>query len=381
MTALSKYTRLECTGLWRDAPGSHRREVVVSFGQASLILSDGRTETALSHWSLPATRRLNPGEMPALFAPAADAAETLEIGDPAMIDAIETIRRSLRARRPHPGRLRWGIVAGSIAALVLGGVLWLPGALVGHAASVVPISKRVEIGRAALRDLSRVAGTPCSTTRGTLALTRLRDRLFGPDGGTIVVLPEAVPGALHLPGRMILLDRRMLERHDNPEVAAGHALVERLIAETADPLVPLLRAAGTRATLHLLTTGDLPAAALQGYAERLLAQRADIPAAELSHGERRQLEIAIALALGSKAFLLDEPMAGMGPEGSRALTAFLGRLRAEAPILLVEHDMDAVFALADRVSVLVYGRVIASGTVDEIRADRQVRRAYLGDEA
>ncbi|RIK85454.1 MAG: ABC transporter ATP-binding protein [Hyphomicrobiales bacterium] len=112
-----------------------------------------------------------------------------------------------------------------------------------------------------------------------------------------------------------------------------------------------------------------------------LKERADIPAAELSHGERRQLEIAIALALGSKAFLLDEPMAGMGPEGSRALTAFLGRLRAEAPILLVEHDMDAVFALADRVSVLVYGRVIASGTVDEIRADRQVRRAYLGDEA
>ncbi|MBE0693071.1 MAG: ABC transporter ATP-binding protein [Aquamicrobium sp.] len=110
-----------------------------------------------------------------------------------------------------------------------------------------------------------------------------------------------------------------------------------------------------------------------------LKERARVPAAELSHGERRQLEIAIALALGSKAFLLDEPMAGMGPEGSRALTAFLGRLREEAPILLVEHDMDAVFALADRISVLVYGRIIASGTVEEIRADPEVRRAYLGD--
>ena len=112
-----------------------------------------------------------------------------------------------------------------------------------------------------------------------------------------------------------------------------------------------------------------------------LAARAKIPAAELSHGERRQLEIAIALALGSKAFLLDEPMAGMGPDGSRALTAFLDTLRHEAPILLVEHDMDAVFALADRVSVLVYGRIIASGTVEEIRADGEVRRAYLGDAA
>jgi branched-chain amino acid transport system ATP-binding protein len=112
-----------------------------------------------------------------------------------------------------------------------------------------------------------------------------------------------------------------------------------------------------------------------------LKDRAKIAAAELSHGERRQLEIAIALALGSKAFLLDEPMAGMGPDGSRALTAFLDALREEAPILLVEHDMDAVFTLADRVSVLVYGRIVASGTVDEIRADPQVRRAYLGDAA
>lgn len=110
-----------------------------------------------------------------------------------------------------------------------------------------------------------------------------------------------------------------------------------------------------------------------------LAGRADVLAAELSHGERRQLEIATALALGPKAFLLDEPMAGMGPEGSKALTTFLGALRQEAPILLVEHDMDAVFALADRISVLVYGRVIATGTVDQIRSDPEVRRAYLGD--
>lgn len=112
-----------------------------------------------------------------------------------------------------------------------------------------------------------------------------------------------------------------------------------------------------------------------------MAERAKIPAAELSHGERRQLEIAIALALGAKAFLFDEPMAGMGPEGSKNLTGFLDRLRQQAPILLVEHDMDAVFALADRISVLVYGRVIATGTVDDIRANPEVRRAYLGEAA
>lgn len=112
-----------------------------------------------------------------------------------------------------------------------------------------------------------------------------------------------------------------------------------------------------------------------------LAARADVPASELSHGEKRQLEIAIALALDVKAFLLDEPMAGMGPEGSKVLTGFLDSLRREAPILLVEHDMDAVFALADRISVLVYGQVIATGTVAEIRNDPAVRQAYLGDHA
>ncbi len=101
---------------------------------------------------------------------------------------------------------------------------------------------------------------------------------------------------------------------------------------------------------------------------------------ELSHGQRRQLEVAVALTLSPKAFLMDEPMAGMGAEGSKELTGFLRELKTEAPILLVEHDMDAVFALADRISVLVYGKIIATGTVEEIRANPEVRTAYLGEE-
>ncbi|MFY0621582.1 MAG: ABC transporter ATP-binding protein [Pelagimonas sp.] len=103
--------------------------------------------------------------------------------------------------------------------------------------------------------------------------------------------------------------------------------------------------------------------------------------AELSHGQRRQLEVAVALTLQPKAFVMDEPMAGLGAEGSARLTKLLDGLRHEAPILLVEHDMDAVFALADRISVLVSGQIIATGTVDEIRTDARVREAYLGDEA
>ena len=117
------------------------------------------------------------------------------------------------------------------------------------------------------------------------------------------------------------------------------------------------------------------------HLERLLLDdRADVRAGDMSHGERRALEIAIALALKPKAFLLDEPMAGMGPENTAKLIEILDDLRAEAPILLVEHDMDAVFALADRISVIVYGRIIASGSPGEIRANEEVRGAYLGDE-
>ena len=126
---------------------------------------------------------------------------------------------------------------------------------------------------------------------------------------------------------------------------------------------------------------DLRDAAEAALARVGLSARADIPAEALSHGERRLLEVACALALRPKALLLDEPMAGLGPEGSAALTELLAALKAEAPILLVEHDMDAVFRLADRISVLVYGRVIASGPPAAIRADAAVREAYLGDAA
>ena len=111
-----------------------------------------------------------------------------------------------------------------------------------------------------------------------------------------------------------------------------------------------------------------------------LETRADTGAAELSHGERRQLEIAVVLALQPKAFLLDEPMAGMGAQGSKQLTDFLSKLREQAPILLVEHDMDAVFSLADRISVLVYGKIIMTGDVEEVRGHPLVREAYLGED-
>jgi branched-chain amino acid transport system ATP-binding protein len=120
-------------------------------------------------------------------------------------------------------------------------------------------------------------------------------------------------------------------------------------------------------------------------ARRLLEQvglgaRCDVPAVNMSHGEHRQLEVAMALATQPRLLLLDEPMAGMGIEESQRMIALLSRLKQTKTIILVEHDMDAVFRLADRISVLVYGRVIATDTPERIRANSEVRKAYLGED-
>jgi branched-chain amino acid transport system ATP-binding protein len=119
--------------------------------------------------------------------------------------------------------------------------------------------------------------------------------------------------------------------------------------------------------------------ALAALAEVGLDGRANVPAEHLSHGEKRALELAIALAMEPKLLLLDEPMAGTGAEETERLVAVLSRLKGRFPMVLVEHDMTAVFALADRVSVLIYGRILASGTPDAVHADPQVMAAYLGE--
>ena len=112
-----------------------------------------------------------------------------------------------------------------------------------------------------------------------------------------------------------------------------------------------------------------------------LGARADVPAVNMSHGEHRQLEVAMALATQPRLLLLDEPMAGMGTEESQRMIELLSRLKQAKTIVLVEHDMDAVFRLADRISVLVYGRVIATDTPEKIKLNQEVRRAYLGEDA
>jgi branched-chain amino acid transport system ATP-binding protein len=120
--------------------------------------------------------------------------------------------------------------------------------------------------------------------------------------------------------------------------------------------------------------------AMAALADVGLVERAHVPAGYLAHGEKRALELAIALAMEPRLLLLDEPMAGTGREETARLVEVLRRLKGRFPMVLVEHDMTAVFALADRISVLIYGRILASGAPAEVRADPRVVAAYLGDE-
>ncbi len=281
MTALKKYQKLESPGLWRDAPEAQRREVVVAFGDSTLVLSDPRTGSALSHWSLAAVHRLNPGRMPALYAPDAVAqAETLEVEDATMVGAIETVRSAIAHARARPGRLRGTLIGGGILAAVLLAVFWLPPALVAQTAALVPDTTRVEIGQMVLADLTRLTGMPCTTPLGQQAAGHLAARVLGSATGPILVMREGVADALALPGGFHLVARRLVEDQDGPEAAAGYILAENMRAGAQDPLVPVLRHAGMIATLRLLTTGMLPAGAVDGYGEAVLTEARTRPADE-----------------------------------------------------------------------------------------------------
>jgi branched-chain amino acid transport system ATP-binding protein len=138
---------------------------------------------------------------------------------------------------------------------------------------------------------------------------------------------------------------------------------------------------GFRFWQPMLSRGLLVKAAEEALQAAGLADRADTPAADLAYGQRRQLELAMALAAQPKFLLLDEPMAGMSVQESSAVVSLLKGLKGRYSILLIEHDMEAVFALADRITVLVYGRVMFTGTPDEIRGNPEVKAIYLGEES
>lgn len=275
MTALKQFEKLEATGLWRETLATQRREVYVSFGEASLMIRNQANEP-LSHWSLAAVERLNPGAMPAIYAPNPEAAESLEIEDETMVGAIEKIRSAIERRRPHPGRLRLVIFLAIIAIIGLLAIFWLPEALVRQTLNVAPREARLELSQSLLGHIARLTGMPCSSTVGNRALKRLEGRLL-PAGGKLLLLPSGIAKSGALPGGIVLLNRALVEDFEGPEWLAGYVILETTRAEVDPPLARLLHFAGVIETFRLLTTGEIKDDVLRRYAETLLTYSAPMP--------------------------------------------------------------------------------------------------------
>ncbi|MFD4840857.1 ABC transporter ATP-binding protein [Achromobacter sp. NPDC058515] len=213
--------------------------------------------------------------------------------------------------------------------------------------------------------------------------------LIGPNGAGKTTLLSQISGEILPDAGSILLDGADITRmpaHKRPAAGLARSFqISQLYPDfTAEDNVAMAVQAHSAGGFNLWKNARRQARlrepALQALRRVGLGDRAHVRVSALAHGEKRQLELAMALSLDASLLLLDEPMAGMGAEESQRMTALLQELKGRYAILLVEHDMDAVFALADRVTVLVYGKTIFTGAPDEVRRHPDVRAAYLGEE-
>ncbi|MGZ5033076.1 MAG: ABC transporter ATP-binding protein [Usitatibacter sp.] len=213
--------------------------------------------------------------------------------------------------------------------------------------------------------------------------------LIGPNGAGKTTLIEQISGALRPDAGAIRFDGVDITRlamHQRVSAGLARSYQVTSIFERCSVLENVALAVQARGSSLGFWRPVIAQARLFRDASAVLDEiglldKADALAGELAHGEQRRLEVALALATRPALLLLDEPMAGLGPEESASMVELLLRLKSRATLLLVEHDMDAVFRLADRISTLVFGKVIATGAPDEIREHPEVKKAYLGAEA
>jgi branched-chain amino acid transport system ATP-binding protein len=213
--------------------------------------------------------------------------------------------------------------------------------------------------------------------------------LIGPNGAGKTTLIGQISGSLPCDSGQIFLEKKEITRwRQHERVRAGLArsyqitsIFKRFSVLDNLALAVQARSGSSFSFWHPVAREAALFDEARAIADEVgLGPKIDSPGAALAHGEQRALEVGLALATRPRLVLLDEPMAGMGPEESQRMIALIGRIRANVTVLLVEHDMDAVFRLADHITVLVNGRVIATDRPEKIRLDPEVRRAYLGDE-
>lgn len=329
-TALKKYRRLEGMGLWSGAREDQRREVAVSFGDSTLVITDSRSMTVLSHWSLAAIERLNPGQMPALYSPDGAAEEVLELDDDLLIDAIGQVNDALAPKLTTWERLRLPIMAGVTVLLLTLGAVLVPPALVDHTAEVVPMAKRVEISDRVVADLHQSGAQSCQGNLGSAALASLQRRLFERPARLVVMrgLPTQAPRIQHFPGRLFVIDARLLDMADSPDALAGALVLAGARQLTDDPLPPLLRHAGVVATFRLLMSGEFRADGARGYGQAALSAPLVLPDAA-SVTERFERLSFDADAVLRNPVPLDPAVRDL----SGVLQALAARPEAAAPVL------------------------------------------------
>ncbi len=241
-----------------------------------------------------------------------------------------------------------------------------------------------------LKNISKHFGGVVATDGVTLHVTSGEvHALIGPNGAGKTTLIGQISGALGLDaGEIYFFGKNvsLLRQHERVRAGLARSYQITSIFRRFSVLDNLALAVQARSGSSFRFWRPVASEAALFDEARSLARdiglegREDSLAATLAHGEQRALEVGLALATRPKLVLLDEPMAGMGPEESRRMIELIGRVRAQVTVLLVEHDMDAVFRLADRISVMVDGRLIATDLPEKIKLNPEVRKAYLGDE-
>ncbi|MEM9715735.1 MAG: hypothetical protein AAF826_04385 [Pseudomonadota bacterium] len=335
VTALEQYARLEATGLWREGEEAQRREVIVSFGKATLVLSD-LNETPLAHWSLAAVDRIGRG-LPATYAIGEDTTETLEIEDSVMVDAIEKIRRPLRPSAPTSGTLRLGLFSISLVLAALAIWVWLPPALANYTARVIPQSKAIEIGNNLMGHIERFTGQECRSLEGDTALAKLHARILPDDDGRLRVADLGGQTALHLPGGFTVLHIAIIEEFSGPAVTAGYILKEATNRDGADPIADFFQSSGLGATISFLTSGEISEEDYRSYARAKVTDIQDIPQAE---DLLRRFE-AVSVPSTPFAYALD-------PSGnSTKLLIDLDPVKTSYPQILEDSDWLALQAICD----------------------------------
>ena len=256
MTALKAYERLECTGLWRSGPAMQRREVVVSCGQATLILTDMQNRP-LAHWSLAAIDVQTHKEDAATLRPAPGSEESLEISDKTMLEALQKVQKAIDRSRPHPGRLRFILAVSSVVLLSFVTLIWGPQAMVSYASNVLPKAKRAQLGGALVERIGQLAGPYCTSPEGIRSAALLVERLAPKAALELRVLPGQRTAPIVLPGGKVILFDNMVGQSDDPAVTAAYVAAAIATLNDADPLGLYLEDAGPFVSISLITSNEL----------------------------------------------------------------------------------------------------------------------------